>query len=136
MAIWSATNVYARESPKMLFAMDGCATEDTPCTHGVRQGGSLGSLFYSAGFLKILRTLRTDLAVPGTRVLNSALSMTRWSSFRRRAPETPLLSSSFVMLQLKSVGSGMRMLGAPVETGTFQCQSVAETMRGGPATLL
>lgn len=39
-------------------------------------------------------------------------------------------------MQLKVAGSGMRIVGIPVETEMFQRQSVAEAMRGDPAERL
>ena len=50
-----ASNVYARESPKLLFALDGRGLEVVESARGVQQGCNLGPLCYSAGSLKIIK---------------------------------------------------------------------------------
>lgn len=62
-------NVYAREPPKLLFAMDGYANEIIPAARGVQQGCNLVSLCYRAGSLKILREFRIDSPVPRAQAL-------------------------------------------------------------------
>lgn len=37
-----AINICARELPKLLFAMDGCATKVMSSARGIRQGQNLG----------------------------------------------------------------------------------------------
>ena len=64
-----ATNLYARQPPKLLFAMEGRATEVIPSARGVQQGCNLGPLCYSAGSLKLLREFQTNPPVPGARAL-------------------------------------------------------------------
>ena len=50
-----ASNLYAREPPKLLFALDGGGLEVVESARGVPQGCNLGPLCYSAGSLKILK---------------------------------------------------------------------------------
>ena len=50
-----ASNLYAREPPKLLFALDGRGLEGVESARGVQQGCNLGPLCYSAGSLKILK---------------------------------------------------------------------------------
>ena len=47
-----ASNSYAREPPKFLFALDGGGLEVVESERGVQQGCNLGRLRYSAGSLK------------------------------------------------------------------------------------
>ena len=64
-----ATNLYARTPPKLLFAMNGRATEVIESARGVQQGCSLGPLCYSAGTLQALQDFRTDPPVSGARAM-------------------------------------------------------------------
>ena len=50
-----ASNLHAREPPKLLFALDGGGLEVVESARGVQQGCNLGSLCYSAGILKIIK---------------------------------------------------------------------------------
>ena len=62
-----ASSLYARESPKLLFALDGGGLEVVEPARGVQQGCNLGPLCYSAGSLKILKEFRANSPVPGAR---------------------------------------------------------------------
>ena len=62
-----ASNLYAREPPKLLFALDGGGSEVVESARGVQQGYNLGPLCYSAGSLKILKEFRANPPVPGAR---------------------------------------------------------------------
>ena len=64
------SNVYARDPPKLLFALDGRGLEVVESARGVQQGCNLGPLCYSAGSLKILKESRANLPVPGARVVS------------------------------------------------------------------
>ena len=50
-----ASNLYAREPAKLLFALDGGGLEVVESARGVQQGYNLGPLCYSAGSLKTLK---------------------------------------------------------------------------------
>ena len=50
-----ASNLYAREPQKPLFALDGGDLEVVESARGVQQGCNLVPLCYSAGSLKILK---------------------------------------------------------------------------------
>ena len=50
-----ASNLYAWEPPKLLFALDGGGLEVVESAQGVQQGCNLGPLCYSTGSLKILK---------------------------------------------------------------------------------
>ena len=63
-----ASNLYAREPPKLLFALDG-SLEVVESARGVQQGCNLGPFCYSAELLKILREFRANPPVPGTRAV-------------------------------------------------------------------
>ena len=65
-----ASNLYAREPPKLLFALDGRGLEVVESARGVQQGCNLGPLCYSAGSLKILKEFRTNPPVPGARAVS------------------------------------------------------------------
>ena len=64
-----ASNLYAREPPKLLFALDG-GLEVVGSARGVQQGCNLGPLCYSAGALKILKEFRANPPVPGARAVS------------------------------------------------------------------
>ena len=49
-----ASNLYAREPSKLLFALDGGGLEVVESARGVQQGCNLGPLCHSAGPPKIL----------------------------------------------------------------------------------
>ena len=49
-----ASNLYAREPPKLLLALDSGGLKMVESARGVQQGCNLGPLCYSAGSLKIL----------------------------------------------------------------------------------
>ena len=53
-----ASNVYAREPLKLLFALDGGGLEVVESARGVQQGCNLGPVCYSAGSLKILKEIQ------------------------------------------------------------------------------
>ena len=55
-----ASNLYAREPSKLLFALDGGGLEVVESARGVQQGCNLGQLCYSAGSLKILKEFRAN----------------------------------------------------------------------------
>ena len=55
-----ASNLYAREPPKLLFALDGGGLEVVESARGVQQGCNLGLLCYSAGSLKILKEFKAN----------------------------------------------------------------------------
>ena len=65
-----ASNLYAREPPKLLFALDGGGLEVVESAWGVQQGCNLGPLCYSAGSLKILKEFRVIPPVPGARAVS------------------------------------------------------------------
>ena len=65
-----ASNFYAREPPKLLFALDAGGLEVVEPTRGVQQGCNLGQLCYSAGSLKILKEFRSYSPVPGARAVS------------------------------------------------------------------
>ena len=59
-----ALNLYAREPPKLLFALDGGGLEVVESARGVQQGCNLGSLYYS------LKELRANPPMPGARAVS------------------------------------------------------------------
>ena len=63
-------NLYARESPKLMFALDGGGLEVVESALGVQQGCNLGPLCYSAGSLEILKEFRVNPPVPGARAVS------------------------------------------------------------------
>ena len=65
-----ASNLYAREPPKLLFALDGGGLEVVESARGVQQGCNLDPLCYSAGSLKILKEFRANPPVPGARAVS------------------------------------------------------------------
>ena len=65
-----ASNLYAREPPKLLFALDGGGLEVVESAQGVQQGCNLAPLCYSAGSLKILKEFRANPPVPGARAVS------------------------------------------------------------------
>ena len=65
-----ASNLYAREPPKLLFALDGGGLEVVESARGIQQGCNLGPLCYSAGSLKILKEFRANPPVPGARAVS------------------------------------------------------------------
>ena len=65
-----ASNLYAWEPPKLLFALDGGGLEVVESARGVQQRCNLGPLCYSAGSLKILKEFRANPPVPGARAVS------------------------------------------------------------------
>ena len=65
-----ASNLYAREPPKLLFVLDDGGLEVVESARGVQQGCNLGPLCYSAGSLKILKEFRANPPVPGARAVS------------------------------------------------------------------
>ena len=65
-----ASNLYAREPPKLLFALDGGGLEVVESARGVQQGFNLGPLCYSAGSLKILKEFKANPPVLGARAVS------------------------------------------------------------------
>ena len=65
-----ASDLYAREPPKLLFALDGGGLEVVESARGVLQGCNLGPLCYSAGSLKILKQFRANPPVPRARAVS------------------------------------------------------------------
>ena len=65
-----ASNLYAREPPKLLFALDGGGLEAVELARGVQQGCNLGPLCYRAGSLKILKEFRVNPPVPRARAVS------------------------------------------------------------------
>ena len=65
-----ASNMYAREPPKLLFALDGGGLEVVESARRVQQGCNLGPLCYSAGSLKIPKEFRANPPVPGARAVS------------------------------------------------------------------
>ena len=65
-----ASNLYVREPPKLLFALDGGGLEVVESARGVQQGCNLGPLCHSAGSLKILKEFRANPPVPGARAVS------------------------------------------------------------------
>ena len=65
-----ASNLYAPEPPKLLFALDGGGLEVVESARGVQQGCNLGPRCYSAGSLKILKEFRANPPVPGARAVS------------------------------------------------------------------
>ena len=64
-----ASNLYAREPSKLLFALGG-GSKVAESVRGVQQGCNLGTLCYGAGSLKILDESRANPPVPGARVVS------------------------------------------------------------------
>ena len=64
-----ASKLYAREPPKLLFALDGGGLEVVESARGVQQGCNLGPLCCNAGSLKILKEFRAKPPVPGARAV-------------------------------------------------------------------
>ena len=69
-AVTYAPNLYAREPPNLLFALDGGGSEVVESARGVQQGCNLDSLCYSAGSLRILKESRDNPPVPGARAVS------------------------------------------------------------------
>ena len=69
-AVPYASNLHAREPPKLLFALDGKGLEVVESARGVQQGCNLGPLCYSTGSLKILKEFRANRPVPGARAVS------------------------------------------------------------------
>ena len=65
-----ASNLYAREPPKLLFSLDGGDSGVVELAPGVQQGCHLGLLCYSAGSLNILKEFRANPPVPGARAVS------------------------------------------------------------------
>ena len=65
-----ASNLYARKTSKLLFALHGGDLEVVESARGVQQGCNLGPLCYSAGSLKILKEYRANPPVPGARAVS------------------------------------------------------------------
>ena len=61
------SNLYARELPKAMFALDGGGLEVVESARGVQQGCNLSLLWYSAGSLKILKKITAYPPVPRAR---------------------------------------------------------------------
>ena len=64
-----ASNLYALQPPKLLFAIDE-GLEVVESTRGVQQECNLGPLCYIAGSLKILKEFRANPPVPGARAVS------------------------------------------------------------------
>ena len=64
-----ASNLYAQEPQKLLFALDGEGLEVVESARGARQGCNLGLRCYSAVSLKILKEFRANPSVPGARAV-------------------------------------------------------------------
>ena len=62
-----ASNLYAREPPKLLFALDDGGLEVIESAWRVQQECNIGPLCYSVGSLKTLKEFRANPPVPGTR---------------------------------------------------------------------
>ena len=62
--------LFAREPPKLLFALDGGGLEVVESARGVRQGCNLGPIYYSAGSLKILKEFKANPPVPRARAVS------------------------------------------------------------------
>ena len=71
-----ASNLYARELLKLMFALDGEGLEVVDSARGVQQGCNLGPLCYSAGSLKMLKEFRANPPVPGARAVSFIDSIT------------------------------------------------------------
>ena len=69
-AVTYASNLYAREPSKLLFALDGGGLEVCKSARGVQQGCNLHPLCYIAGSLKILEEVRANPPVPGVRTIS------------------------------------------------------------------
>ena len=139
-----ASNLYGREPPKLLFALDGGGSEVVESARGVQQGCNLGPLCYSAGSLKILKEFRANPPVPGARavpfidditvILPPELSLdmaaigkvTKWLHERVAMDITGLTV----------VRQGMRVVGVPVGTEQFQRDFLQEAVNGEPAELV
>ena len=70
LIIHTYIHTYAREPPKLLFALDGVGLEVVESARGVQQGCNLGPHCYSAGSLKILKEYRANPPVPGARAVS------------------------------------------------------------------
>ena len=64
-----ASNLYAREPPKLLIALNG-GLEVLESAREVHQGCDLDPLCYSAGSLKILNEFRANPPVPAARAVS------------------------------------------------------------------
>ena len=64
-----ASNLYARETPKLLFALGGGGSGVVESARGVQQGYNLGLLCYSVGSLKVLKEFTANPPVPGGRAV-------------------------------------------------------------------
>ena len=65
-----ALNVYAREPPKFLYALDGGGLDVVGSARGVQQTCNLGPLCYSTGSLKIVKEFRANPPVPRARAVS------------------------------------------------------------------
>ena len=65
-----ASNLYAREPPKLLFALDGGDLEVVELARGVQQECNLDPLCYSLGSLKILKEFSANPPVPEARAVS------------------------------------------------------------------
>ena len=65
-----ASNLYAREPPKLLFALGGGGLEVVESARGVQHRCNLGPICYSAGSLKILKDIRANPPVPRAGVVS------------------------------------------------------------------
>ena len=65
-----ASNLYAREPPKLMFVLDDGGSEVVESARGVQQGCNLDPLCYSAGSLKFLKEFRSNTPMPGARTVS------------------------------------------------------------------
>ena len=69
-AVPYASNLYAREPPKLMFALDGRGSEVVESARGLQQGCNLGPFCYSEDSLKTLKEFRANPPVPGARAVS------------------------------------------------------------------
>ena len=69
-AVPYASNLYARESPKVLFVLDGGGLKVVESERGIQQGYNPGPLGYSARSLKMLKEFRANPPVPKARAVS------------------------------------------------------------------
>ena len=142
-----ASNLYAREPPKLLFALDGRGSEVVEPARGVQRGCNLGPLCYSAGSLKILKEFRANIPVPGARsvsfidditvILPPKLSLdmtpigkvTEWLQERLGVESTSLNRRESQALLAKEVGSKHLTEKQRVAMGTTGLTVVRQGMR-------
>ena len=70
LAVPYASNLYAREPPKLVFVLNGGGSEVVESARRVQQRCNLGPLCYNGGCLKILKHFRSNISVPEARAVS------------------------------------------------------------------